>query len=304
MKTALVINPHSLPQRSGLSRLNPFAKERFERRLAREIEEIIDDEVTVYLGAETIDEVPDRVVVYGGDGTVMRVYNRLLEMTGSAPPILLIGGGSGTYWTRNLGIQMMGRKKRIGLLRDGTVKSFPLIRVEYDGVMSPHDVRYVDSFGLGDLAAWIHEAETKKGEWGGSKRDTPLERATTIFLSYVLAGADYIAGVKREYRITTDEESATIHGAILPLVGLGIKIYSPKDGFAVQSTPLGPKAHLTTLIEMAGHVVGLGNEKTLRELEIATEGIVPMHFNGSPFTYEGKGIRLTYEPDKIRFFCP
>lgn len=302
MKTALIINPHSRPKRTLADKLT--RRESVESELARHIEEVTGGEVTIYHGAETLDEVPDQVVVYGGDGSVMMAYNQLLRMTDRAPPILIAGGGSGTYWTRNLGIQTMRPKDRIALLKDGKTKSFPLIKVEYDGVMSPHDVSYADSFGLGDLASWIHDAEMKKGEWKSSQKKTPLERATYIFLSYVLAGADYLAKLKREYRITAEEEFATIHGSILPLVGLGIRIYNPGDGFAVQSTPIGPNAHLTTLVDMAGRIVGLGDEKVTRELAIATEGTVPVHFNGSPFVYEGERIKLTYEPDKVTFFCP
>lgn len=304
MRIALVINPQSLPRRTGLAALNPFGRERFENRLAREIEEIVDGEVKVYHGAESLDEVPDHVVVYGGDGTVMRVYNRLLAMTDIAPPILLVGGGSGNYWARNLGIQAMGRKSRLALLKNGSTRSFPLIRVDYDGIMSPHDVSYTDSFGVGDLASWIHEAETIKDGWKSSQKATPLERATSIFLSYALAGAEYLATLKREYTIIADEEYASIHGSVLPLVGLGIKIYHPQGGFAVQSTPLGPKAHLTTLVEMAGHIVGLGDEEVRQELTFSTQGKVPLHFNGSPFVYEGERITLTYEPDRVRFYCP
>ncbi len=304
MKTALVINPHSRPNKSRLGKIR--RKERFEHRLVRQIEDIIDTEVKVYHGAEMLDEVPDRVVVYGGDGTVMMVYNQLLTMTDNTPPILLVGGGSGTYWTRNLGIHTLKQKKRLELLKTGGVKSFPLIKVEYNGIMAPHEVCYVDSFGVGDLCTWIHEAETIKGEWGSSKKTTKIERATYIFLSYALAGKEYLAKLEREYTLNSNqEEFATIHGSILPLVGLGVKVYSPgEDGFAVQSTPLGPNAHLTTLVEMAGHVVGLGDEEVMQELSIATEGLVPMHFNGSPFTYEGDHIKLTYEPDKVNFFCP
>lgn len=303
MKTALIINPVSQPKGTRLSRLNPFGKERFDKKLAQEIEELTDSEVTLYEEVETLEEVPDQVVIYGGDGSIMRVYNHLLTMTDQTPPILIVGGGSGTYWSHNLGIQTMRRKDRIALLENGCTKSFPLIRVEYDGTLSPHDVTYVDSFGMGDFASWIHSAETIKEDLKGSQKNTAVERAAYILLSYIFAGANYFTNLEHEYEIKAGEEYATIHGSTLPVVGLGIKIYNPEDGFSVHSTTTGPNAHLTSLVELAEHLVGKGNEEIKRELTISTQGKVPIHFNGTPFIYEGESIKLTYEPDKVKFIC-
>ncbi|MBS3164111.1 hypothetical protein J4439_01635 [Candidatus Woesearchaeota archaeon] len=302
MRTALVLNPHARPKEGLLDPL--LGREELEKHLVRKIRETLDTDVTVCHGAEHLKELPDQVVVYGGDGSIMTTYNQLLSMAQQTPPILIVGGGSGTYWLHNLGMQGMAMDDRIRLLEDGPTKDYPLIRVTYDGTLSPHDVSYADSFGLGDVASWVHVGEALKGRWKSSQMRTPMERSAMIFFSYALAGADYVARLEHDYKIRTDEECASIHGSVLPLIGLGVKLYSPEGGFAVQATPRVPNAHIIALLQSAGQMVGRGNEEVKRELTLTTRGKVPVHFNGTPFLYEGKRMQLTYEPGKVRFICP
>jgi len=294
MNTGIVINPHSMPKEEG---------EKLVHSLEHQIKKIIDTDISVYHGAEEIDEIPDQIVLYGGDGSVMMTYNQILSKVERTPPILVAGGGSGTYWLHNLRTNGMSLQERLELLSTGTTKSFGIIKVEYDGTLSPHAIGYADSFGIGSAAQLTFDAETMKARWKSSSRKSSLARSSLILLSYMLAGARQFTR-RRHYEITGSQELASMHGSTLQKVGLGVNLYRPENGFSVVSTKANPIAGFMSVLQTTGQVIGLRSEEVKQEIELVVKGKVPMHFNGSPFEYSGGTLKLTYEPDKLVFTCP
>lgn len=237
---------------------------------------------------------PGNVYLVGGDGSMIFLYNSMLRHGKGEIPITILAGGSGRYWTSNLGIESLTIEQRIELVKKCShVIDAPLMSFGQGSEFN--QIKYFDTLGVGDLGKFYNLLERIKEPLNSSSYPDPLIRRLMIIAAGAIALPAHVFE-KEDYTIMFENKPVSgIQMSVIPKI-LGLDFYSHGKGFALKTSS-------TTAIPILRlFPYGHGGPE-FYEAEFFLQGEVPMHLNGIPFYYDakhGKEIHVDYVENAIR----